>query len=138
MSRIQSSDRSARTRHDLFRLAFWTAGWVLTMAVATFGPEFMWSGNTILTVVGIALNLAVGVGMIVANMRHVQELDEMMQRVQLEAMGIALGIGIVGGLSYSLLDVTNLIGSDAEIAHLVILISIAYVTTLVVAMRRYR
>ena len=133
-----TGDWTVRQKRNTQRLALWTAAWVLTMAVATFGPTFIWVGNKLLSVIAIGVNLAVGAGMIIANKRHLLGLDEMQQRVQLEAMGITLGVGLVAGLGYSLLDITDVIAVDAEIAFLVILMSLTYLTALVTGMRRRR
>lgn len=123
-----------RTRH----LAAWTAAWMVTMAAAAFGPTFLWDARPALTIGAIALNVLAGAGMIVANLRHLRSQDELMQRVQLEAMGFALGVGVVGGLAYSLLDTTNVIASDAEIANVVMLMGLVYLVAVVAGMRRYR
>ena len=53
-------------------------------------------------------------------------------------MGIALGVGIVGGLSYSLLDTTNLITQDAEISFLIILIALTYMAGIIIGQKRYK
>lgn len=129
---------AVRQKHNTQRLAVWTAAWVVSMAVATFGPTFIWAGDKLLSVIAIGVNVAVGAGMIIANKRHLLGLDEMQQRVQLEAMGITLGVGLVAGLGYSLLDITDVIAVDAEIAFLVILMSLTYLTALVTGMRRRR
>ena len=119
-------------------LGFWTLAWVLTMALATFGPKFIWSGNDTLTAIGIGLNFIIGLGTVVANKRHLQSLDEMHQKVQLEAMALALGVAVVAGLAYSNLDVSNLIEQDAEISHLILVIGATYMTGIFFGMRRYR
>jgi hypothetical protein len=135
--RPASSAWQSRTTCSLIRLATWTGAWVVTMALATFGPEFLWEARW-LTLLAVLINLGFGMGMIRANIRHLKVLDELMQKVQLEAMGLSLGAGVVGGLSYSLLDTTNLMSSDAEIAFLVMLIGITYLVSVVVGVRRYR
>ena len=84
------------------------------------------------------INFALGVGMIMSNIRLFKAQDELMQQIQLKAMSVALGLGVVGGLSYSLLDTTNVIGQDAEIAFLVIGVSITYLVFLVTDNIRYR
>ena len=132
-----SKEWKARIHEKTLYLGIWTTAWVITMALATFGPEFLWDSQQWLTVIAILLNLSLGFGMIVANIRHLNVLDEMMQKIQLQAMALALGIGVVGGLSYALLDTTNIISSDAEIAYLVMLIAITYLVTLMVNHRRY-
>ena len=108
----------------LKQLAFWTMLWTLTMAVASFGPKFLWDGNTLLTILAILVNLAIGVGMILMNRKLIMEGDELEKKIQLESMGLTLGLAVVVGLSYSLLDSTNLISMDAEIGFLVIFIGL--------------
>ena len=68
-------------------LAMWTGAWVITCAVATFGSILVWESSVALKTVSIGLNFAIGLGAIRANIRHIQSLDEMMQRVHLQAMG---------------------------------------------------
>ena len=128
----------ARTKKNTKSLAVWTVAWTLSMALATFGPKFIWQGDRLLTILAILLNLGLGIGMIVANKRHLKGLDELQQKIQLEAMALALGVGLVGGLSYSLLDITNLIHSDAEISHLVILMALTYMGGIVAGQVRYK
>ena len=76
--------------------------------------------------------------MIHANKIHLKGLDEMQQKIQMEGMALSLGVGLVCGLSYSLLDTTNLISFDAEISHLVILMGLTYLTGIILGHRRYR
>jgi hypothetical protein len=128
----------SKTMKNTMRLAFWTVCWTSSMALASFGPKEIWEGNTILTVIAVLINLGCGIRIIFAHISHLKDLDELQKKIQLEAMGIALGVGIVGGLSYSLLDITNLISNDAEISFLVILISLTYLTGLLVGQKRYK
>ena len=86
----------------------------------------------------IILNMAVGVGMIVANKHHLDGLDELQRKIQLEAMALALGVGLVGGLGYSTMDITNVIGGDAEISFLVMLIAVTYMIGIFVGRRKYQ
>ncbi len=118
-------------------LALWTLLWVVSLALATFGPKFLWNENTTWSILAIVINTAFGAGMIWANIKHLNVLDELQKKIQLDAMGIALGVGIVGGLSYSVTDIANVISSDAEIGFLVILISITYMIALLVGKKRY-
>ncbi len=120
------------------RVGYWTAAWLVTMALANFGPKLIWGATGWLTVTTIIANLAIGFGMILANKRHLKGLDELHQKVQLEAMGLSLGVGLVVGLSYSNLDVTNVIASDAEISHLVILMGLTYGLAVFLGLRKYR
>ncbi len=122
----------------LKQLAFWTMLWTLSMAVASFGPKFLWDGNTLLTIIAITINLAIGIGMILTNRKLIMEGDELEKKIQLESMGLTLGLAVVVGLSYSLLDSTNLISMDAEIGFLVIFIGLTYMTSIAVNNKKYQ
>ena len=132
-----SDDWNQQTKTNTIRLGYWTAAWLVTMAVATFGPILVWESKA-LSLLCILVNLGVGFGMILANKRHLKGLDEMHQKIQLEAMALALGVSLVVGLSYSLLDITNLIAIDAEIAFLVMLTGLTYLSGVFAGHRRYR
>jgi hypothetical protein len=118
-------------------LAIWTSAWVLSTALATFGPLLIWEDQAILTAAVILANFLVGIGMIFANIHHITSLDEMLQKIHLQAMGITLGATLVAGISYSILDTSNLI-EDAEISFLVIFMALTYMASLGIGYRRYR
>jgi hypothetical protein len=134
----KSKEWEAASRKNVRHLAYWTAGWVITMAIATFGPKFIWNFNSTISVLLIVINTIVGIGMILMNRKYINGLDEMHRKVNVDAMAIALGVAVVGGLSYSMLDISNVISSDAEIGFLVMLISITYMIGIVVGYSRYK
>lgn len=132
------SEWEANTMKNTLNLGYWTGAWLITMALASFGPTFIWDANVPVTILAICVNLVIGFGMILANKRHLKGLDELHQKIQLEAMALSLGVTLVVGLSYSLLDTTNLISFDAEISHLVILMGLTYGMGVLAGLRRYR
>ena len=127
-----------RKRQQTVKLAIWTGAWLLSMALATFGPQFLWAGNKLATVIATAVNVLVGFRMILANRDLLRTLDELEQRVHFDAMAITLGIGLVVGLAYSNLDTSNVIAFDAEISHVVMIMGLSYLTSMLLLMRRYR
>jgi len=135
---MENQNWSARLKKNTANLALWTIAWTLSMALATFGPRFIWGEFISLTITVILINAALGVGLIIANIRHLNGLDEMQRKVHMDAMGLALGVGVVGGLSYSLLDTTNVISHNAEISFLVILISLTYLISVLIGLKRYK
>jgi hypothetical protein len=62
----------------------------------------------------------------------------MQQKIQLEAMGLSIGIGVVVGLAYSNLDLANVIESDAEIGLMVLLMGLTYSAATIAGLWRYR
>jgi hypothetical protein len=119
-------------------LAAWTAAWVASLALAAFGPGALWGNNVPLTLAAIAVNLVIGAGMLLANKRQLQAQDEMQRTIQLQVMAWTLGIGLVGGIAWTLFDRHDLIGFDAEIAHLVVLMGVVYLIGSVAGALRYR
>ena len=134
---MKSNNKNEQIKKATKNLAFWTLLWLISLALSTFGPKFIWEENTNWSILAIIDNTAFGAGMIWANIKHVNVLDELQKKITLDAMGIALGVGIVGGLSYSVMDIANVISSDAEIGFLVMLISVSYIVALLIGKKRY-
>ncbi|HSG97343.1 MAG TPA: hypothetical protein VLA11_05075 [Woeseiaceae bacterium] len=137
MNQANSNGRAARNRRVTVKLFWWTAAWVATLAIATFGPQMAWESGT-LTLGALLINIVAGIGMIVANKEHLNSLDEMQQKIQLEAMALALGVALVAGLAYSTADIVDLIPFDAEISILVFLVCAAYGLGIFLGHRRYQ
>ena len=107
-----------RKKH-LLNLGLWTWSWVATLAIATFGPKFIWDDHTGLTTFAILTNLVNGVLMILANRKLFNHYDELERKIHLESLALTLGLTVIVGLTYSLTDQVNLIPFDAEIGILV-------------------
>ena len=133
-----SGNLTARTKTHTIRLGFWTGTWVLSTAVAAFGPKFLWNFNTSLSIVGVLIHLGIGFGMILANKQYLNALDELMRKIQLEAMALTLGVGLVVGMSYELLEDIKLISFEPEISHLIMLMGFTYVIGIILGNRRYQ
>ncbi len=119
------------------KLAFWTMIWVFSTALATFGPEFIWE-NPLFTYAGVGLFLITGAAMILANRKHILNLDELQQRMHLEAMAISLGIAVVLGLGLSILEQQDLLGFKMDFAFMTIVISLTYLAGLAINTRRFK
>ena len=133
-----SGNLAARTKKNTIHLGFWTGTWVLSTAVAAFGPKFLWNFNTSLSIVGVLIHLGIGFGMILANKRYLNAVDELMRKIQLEAMALTLGVGLVVGISYELLEDIKLISFEPEIGHLIILMAFTYCIGIILNNRRYQ
>lgn len=135
--KTEPNDWPGQTKESTIRLAKWTILWMLTLAIPAFGPALFWEENHLINSLAILFNLGIGIGMIMATINHLKKQDEMMQKVQLEAMGISLGVAVVGGIAFSMLDTTNVIPFDAEISYLVMIIAITYLVSVFINLRRY-
>ena len=60
------------------------------------------------------------------------------KKIQTDAMALSLGIGLVLGCSYELLEDIKLISFEPEIAHLVIIMCITYMIGIIKGGAKYR
>lgn len=127
-----------RTKKNTVKLGLWTFAWVATTAVTAFAPKFLWDFNTLLTIIAVIINVLVGFGMILANRTHLRGLDEMQQKIQTDAMALSLGVGLVLGCSYELLEDIKLITFEPEISHLIIIMCITYMIGIIKGGAKYR
>ncbi|HCW77434.1 MAG TPA: hypothetical protein DHU63_12980 [Candidatus Marinimicrobia bacterium] len=127
-----------RLKKNTIRLGYWTLAWVITLALAAFGPKFIWDYATLPGVLALLLNLAAGMGWIFANKQNLSDLDDLQRKIQLEATALSLSVAVVAGLSYELLEDIHLISFQPQISHLVILIAATYAIGLFTGNRRYQ
>ena len=120
------------------KVVYWGLSWVLATAGAAFGPELLWGYGTLMTSVAVATQLALGFGMIWAFKGVLLAMDDLQRLIQLEAISLALGVGIVVGISYELLEDVKLITFEPEISHLIMLIGLTYLFGLFLGNRHYR
>ena len=120
------------------RVMGWASAWVLSTALAAFGPKFFWDFETLPTILAVLLNLTVGVGMIMANIRQLKGMDEMQQKIFLDASAVTLGVGLIAGCSYELLEDIRLISYQPEISHIILLMCLTFAVSMIVSNRRYQ
>jgi hypothetical protein len=61
---IKTNKAYSRDRVSTAKVAYWGLAWLLATAGATFGPELLWGYGTLITSIGIAIQLVLGFGMI--------------------------------------------------------------------------
>jgi hypothetical protein len=127
-----------RAFREVIPVAIWTAAWVLTLAVVRFGPVLIWDSNPVAGWVAIAANVVVGIGLILVYVRYLQRMDELQRKIQVDAMALALGVGVVGGIAYAAANAIGLITLEGNIAIFSALMAVVYAIATVVGTVRYR
>ncbi len=133
-----TSHWEANTAKNGTRVKIWTLAWVLTSALAAFGPKVFWDFHTGLTILGVLINVGVGFAMISATKRHLQAMDEMHQKIFRDAAVLSLGVGLVCASSYELLEDIKLITFQPEISHVIILMCLTFLVGMIAGNRKYR
>jgi hypothetical protein len=132
------SGYQSRTRTNVIRLFRWNGAWGAATALMALGPKFLWNKALVFTLLAVGLDIAVGVGMILANKKYIAELDELQRKVQLNSMGITLGVALTAGVPLSVMDAYQMIPFHADIAYLLILMSLTFAVSNLYGTRRYR
>ena len=128
----------SRIRANVMRIFRWNGAWGAATLLMAIGPKFLWNKASVFTLLAVSLDVAVGVGMILANKNYLAELDELQRKVQLNSMGITLGVALVAGVPFSVLDAYHVIPFHADIAFLLILMTLTFAVSNLYGTRRYR
>jgi hypothetical protein len=137
-SKTMENGYESRIRTSTIQLAQWNGAWGAATALMAFGPKFLWNKALVFTLLAVGLDVAMGVGMILATKKYIMELDELQQKVHLNALGIAVGVGVIAGVPYSVMDAYDVIPFHAEIGHLVILMGLTFFVSFLYGAWRYR
>lgn len=138
MSQSREGAYQSRVRTNTVRLAYWNGVWVATCALMAFGPKFLWNKALLLTLLAVGLNACVGVGMLLANKKYVEELDEFQRKIYLNALAVTAGVGLIAAVPFSVMSAYHMIPFKADVAHLLILMALTFVVSMLYGTWRYR
>lgn len=128
---------TSRWAKSNIRLFCWIFIWVGTMVAVDKAELYGWFTSDLMTMAAIVINAGLGVGVIMTFMRMLRESDELQQKIQLNALALSMGVGLVGSFTYSLL-VTAKFVIDNEVSDIILLMSVTYMIGIIVGQVRYR
>ena len=114
----------------------WTFAWVASIAFLTGGVNSLWD-SLLITKIGLLINLAIGIGMIIANKNLFKTYDELQKKIQFEAMALTLGLVVVVGLVYEISFDFGVINKEPEFEYLMLFISFSYIASNIINAKRY-
>lgn len=125
-------------KSNITSLALWTLAWVISTALLRFGAEYIWDYQPAYSIIALITHLALGLTMIMVNVKHLANLDELQRKITLDAMGITLGVGLIAGIAYEQLEDIKLISFEPEINHLIMLMAFTYILSIIIGNRKYQ
>jgi hypothetical protein len=128
----------SRTLKNTLGLLYWGIPWVGTCMLMTFGPKVLWNHAEAFTALAICLNVAVGVGLLLAHKKYIKELDELQRKIYLNALAITVGVGLIAGVPFQVMDANSMLPFHANISHLIMIMSVTFVVSTVYGSLRYR
>ena len=140
MNDINHNETTCKTHNTTGtgRLALWTLAWLASTALLRFGAEYIWDYQVVYSIYALILHLVLGLAMIIANVKHLSNLDELQRKITMDAMGITLGIGLFAGIAYEQLADIKLISYEPEINHLIMLMAVTYIISIFLGNRKYK
>ena len=136
-TKSDSGSWAARMLKSHIRLVSWIFAWTATMVLADKAELYGWYSSSAISMLAIVINAGIGLGMVVTFIRFLKDLDELQRKIQFDSLALAMGIGLVGSFSYSLLVTAKFI-VDPEISDIILLITLTYVVGIIVGQVRYR
>ena len=118
-------------------LAIWASAWVGTLAFLSFGVNNLWESLT-LTKIGLLINFALGIVLIVANKNLFNLYDELQRKIHLESMALTLGLTVIVGISYEVSFDFGVIHSEPEGEYLIMFTCFSYGVSMLFNSLRYR
>lgn len=124
-----------RDRRNLRRFTLWSFLWALSFVLSTLGIKKEWwppAGEF----VAVASTALLGLVSILRYRRFLMEADELQRKIEIEALALAFGVGMVGGLSSWLLVVgASVPGTD--LIYVFCAMMVTYAVSVLVGRRRY-
>lgn len=124
-----------RDRRNRRRATLWALIWAFSYLAVSLGIKVgrLPFGVTVAGVIGTG---ALGVAMVLAYRRFVQQTDELRRKVEVEALAVAFGVGVVGGLTYWLLAAAGAVPEDGFV-YVVVGMILTHPVGILIGLRRY-
>lgn len=113
----------------------WSLAWVVAFLVTDAAIDRAWvqgEAAVVTLTAGVAL---VGVVWLRSYARFIRRTDELMRKIQLDAMALAIGAGFVSGFTLILLDAAGIV--DGRLGHVLTAMVAAYVGTVAIGLARF-
>jgi hypothetical protein len=126
---------SPRDRRAQRRIQLWALLWALSILAVTLGIR-RWHLSSGLILTGIAGNTLLGLGTLLAYRRFLRDVDELRRKIELDALALAFGIGVIGGMTYWLLTIGGIV-SKTSFGFVFAAMILVYPAGVLIGLRRY-
>ncbi len=141
MEKIRSSfwktyGLTERDRRNQWRFIGWSLAWSASWVVASIAINNEWVAAGLPQFPIALFPTFVGIGMLISYAKFLREADELQRKIQLDALALGFGVGLVGAVLYRLLEKSGFV-AEADIADAILIMVIAYVVGVLIGQRRY-
>ena len=125
-----------RDRRNQQRTLIWLLVWVVSWVVANIAIKEAWAADWLPPALYAVIPTILGVVMMLAYWKFLREADELQRKIQLEALAIGFGAGVVGGYTVHLLSRAGVL-SSVEFSEVAAFMMIVYAIASLIGERRY-
>jgi hypothetical protein len=122
-------------RHER-RIIYWTLAWMVLFVGSALADEYGWIARGVPAVLLALASIVPAVGIVRSYIRLLREGDELRRKIELEALAVAFGVGVFGGLTYALVGEAGGL-PEAGVAELVMSMVLTYLVAVLVGRWRY-
>ena len=125
-----------KDRGNQRRIVYWSLAWIVPFLAVNMAVSNEWvSGDAFAIVATLAVTI-LGIGLLLAFRRFLRDADELRRKIELDALAMTVGVGIVAGFSYSLLESAGIV-DEAELMNLIVVMAATYMIGIIVGLRRF-
>ena len=132
------SDTPTQIKKSTNYVFVWGIFWIFATAGVAFGPKNLWNFTAWITIIAVVIHVGIGLVLIRALKQNLLAMDELHRKIHLDAMAWSLGIGLVLGCTYEMLEDIKLITFQPEIPHLILTMCLVYVAGVIQGIRKYQ
>ena len=125
-----------RDQQNQFRILAWMVAWIGAWLVAVFAIKYGWLAAGAPLFAAALVTMGLGVATMLAYRRFLREADELIRKIELEALALTVGAGLVGGLGYLLLERSGVVEKPGS-SVILVLMMFTYAIAVVIGQRRY-
>lgn len=126
-----------RDRRNRRRVDAWALAWALSFVAVTFAITRDGLPAAWIRIALIAVTVALAVVTLLAYRHYLREADELRRRIELEALALAFGVGVIGGVTYWLLELAGIV-AEARLLDVVTAMMLTHPLGILLGNRRYR
>lgn len=120
------------------RVVLWSLVWMSSWVAVTLALTSGWLASGAPGIVAAVVSSSLGIGTVLAYRRFLKEADEVQRRIELEALAMAFGVGVVGGFAYWLLERSGAVPiAKTDLLYVLAGMCLTYSAGVLLGKRRY-
>ena len=132
----KNCELTERDRRNQWRFVWLSLAWAIAWVVASITIKHEWVGKGPAQLIIALLPTILGVGMLLAYAKFLREADELQRKIQLDALALGFGSGLVGSVLYRLLERAGFVAAT-DVSDAIIIMIVGYIAGILIGQRRY-